>query len=254
MSSTSTQQPSDEPSDLSRQLDWHKKGRQGCAFAARLASGVLKAQAGGFYSDYWARKILDGNHAEFAGAMKAFVDESHQNPQRQVVSFLLPGVTTKEQLIALIKQIRAGYAGALVEIHDCPSSPHALVRIRLPLSDGVSAYALGFGPFDWMPETRRAPCTELVLPVKTKQQLKATYGRHTIYQPQADSVHRDEDPTFVHLADIEMEGITRDTPTDKRLWEATTGIKRAKLNAVDDKRAKGKVTFSFEGSTAALFG
>jgi hypothetical protein len=250
MSSTLIQTPSREQSVLDQQFQWHKKSLQGCAFAGKMANEAIKAKDGGFYFNYWARRVLGGHGEDAVRAMMEFVAGSHLDEQRQIASLLFPDVTTREHLVALMQAMRLHYVGALIDIQDCPSSPHTLVRIRLPLSDGITAYALGFGQFDWMPVTRQAPYTELVLPLKTKQQLQQKYQRHSISQSLPTSKARHPDPTFVHLADVQMEGITNDTERDSRFWENTQAMKLAKLNNVGLDLAKGKITFSFPGSAS----
>jgi len=240
----------DDPSVLDEQLQWHRKSQQGCVFASQLAKAISRTEPGGFYENYWARTVLRGGARDVVQAMASFVAESHQDPQRQIVSCLLPELTTQQQLGELIRTIKAEYAGALVDYEDSPSGPFTLVRIRFPLSNDITAYALGFGRFDWMPATRQSPYTELSLPVKTKQQLKEKYGRFSINRSQPDSRSRHEDPTFVHLADVEMDGVTKDTPTDTRYWDNTQALKKARLKGDMNDRAKGKVTFSFPGPAA----
>lgn len=241
------QKPSREQKVLDQQFQWHKKTQQGCAFAGKMALEVLRAEEGGFYFNYWARRVLEGHGEDAVRAMTDFVAESYNDDKRQVISALFPDITSREQLVGLLEAIRVHYAGALIDIQDCPSSPHTLVRMRFPLGDGVTSYALGFGPFDWMPATRQSPYTELVLPVKSKQQLQQKHGRCSINQSQPTSKARHPDPTFVHLADVEMDGITNIPMKDSQYWESTQAIRQAKLNKVGLDLAKGKVTFAFDG-------
>ncbi len=240
-------QKHEDQNALDEQLKWHQTSQQGCVFAAKLAKAVGKTAVGDFYHEYWARTALRGSARDVVQAMSAFIAQCHQSATLQVASCLFPEIRTNDQLGGLIRAIKDHFQGALLSFEDSAGAPFTLVRVRLPLVDGITAYALGFGPFDWMPATRQAPNTELALPLKTKQQLKEKYARFSINQSQADSKPRHEDPTFVHLADVEMEGVTKDTPTDSRYWEATQGLKKARLKGDLNDRAKGKVTFCFPG-------
>lgn len=232
---------------LDEQLAWHQKMRQGCIYAAHLAKKSLAPPPNSYYSDYWGRAVLSGHDQTTVLSMTAFVNDCHQHPERQLASVLLPDIKTRKTLIDFVGTVQSHYPGVIIQYEDSTRSSHTLVRIRVPLSDGVCAYALGFGPFDWLPPTRQAPFTELVLPTKSKQFLKNKYNRHSLNQAQPDSQPRAPEPTFVHLADINVENVTTDTELDTRYWHSTHDIKIAKLSGDNSDRAKAKVTFSLTG-------
>jgi len=187
------------------QRDWHRQGGNGCVFA-RLAA--RRGEAAG-----WRARV--------AGDVTADLAEALADSECQVLSLLFPGVTTPEALVELcrhpaFRMERAERVGSLTA-----------VSLRMLVEDGVLAWVMGFGPFDFLPATRQAPVTELVL--RTKNKPEWLYEKHS------------HDRDVAHVADIPL--ALPEACWDP-LWDATHAATRAVLGADPDVFSAARTTFT----------
>lgn len=138
--------------------------------------------------------------------------------RKEIALLTFPYVTTEPDLAQLVGQLAASPEWSWED----RSRPSGL-RWRLPDGEHVS-WALGFGPFPWMPFTRRAPYTSLVL--------RARPEAHTVpaEAPGPDGLRG------VHLAHV-PQSIDRGE-FGGPVWTTTEGMKRMLLWADLTKEAQ----------------
>lgn len=177
------------------QRDWHTQGQTGCLFARHLAR-TLPDQA-------WPSAVI--SHVRGAGPdLDAAVAAAIASPDAQLLSVLFPSVDDADALVELLEEL-ARNARLL-----CASAPYehdgmTVFRLRARVGDhGVLAWILAFGPFDFLPATRRGPVLELAIRVKPK--------------PERIFRRLDQDRRIAHLADAPM---AMGDEAAERTWHAT---------------------------------
>ena len=117
--------------------------------------------------------------------------------------------------------------GAVIYLHaKIDTAENRCYRFRAKVGDEES-YVSGFGPFDFMPETRRTPHTSLVMRVKPR--------------PDYDWFLKEPDEGLVHVADMDMKGMP-----DRllhRMWKNTFYTVRGILGKEPDNESAAKTTF-----------
>lgn len=186
-----------------QQRGWHRQGGNGCVFA-RLAA--RRGENAG-----WHAHIAQDPQAQLAAALR--------DPSCEVLSLLFPLVTTPEALIDLCRQFT-------VERAECHGEL-TTVSLRARVDGDIMAWIMGFGPFDFLPATRRAPVTELVLRTKTKPGW--LYAKHS------------HDRDVAHVADIPLQ--LPEACWDP-LWDATHAATRKRLQKEPDVFSAARTTFT----------
>jgi len=102
------------------------------------------------------------------------------------------------------------------------------VGLRASVLENAS-WVSGLAPLDFLPETRQAPCTELVFRVKNKQKY--------IKSVQPPTPHNQ-----LHVANLELPDITRDGFTN--LWIGSFVGTRQILGHQPDLLSAAKTTFA----------
>jgi len=87
----------------------------------------------------------------------------------------------------------------------------------------------GFAPLSFLPETRRAPCTELVFRVKNKQRY-------------IKSIQPPTPENQLHVANLELPGISRNDFV--KLWTGSFINTREKLGHKPDLLSAARTTFA----------
>lgn len=177
------------------QRDWHTQGQTGCVFAQRLARTLPPAA--------WPSAVV----SQLAGAglrVDAALAAAIASSDAQVLSVLFPTVDSSGALVALLAELARTSETLLAE----PPYEHediVVVRLRAAVTgDGVLAWILAFGPFDFWPPTRRGPVAELLFRVKPK--------------PPRIFPRLDQDRRTAHLADTPI--AMGDEDAD-RMWRGT---------------------------------
>lgn len=187
------------------QRDWHRQGGNGCVFA-RLAA--RRGEAAG-----WRSRV--------AGDLAQDLAEALHDPDCQVFSLLFPGVTTPTALVELCRH------PALLLQHTERVGPLTAVSLRVKVDEEVLAWVMGFGPFPFLPATRQAPVTELVL--RTKPKSGWLYAKHS------------HDRDAAHVADIPL--ALPEACWDP-LWDATHAATRQVLKGEPDVLSAARTTFT----------
>lgn len=208
---------------------WHDQGQQGCRFAVFLSTRPVEHG--------WGRIVVPGSDPSLFPDglwqdLREGVSAAIRQPAAQALSLLFPAVTTPEALVALVTglETRLGWiVEPLAEPDRGWGAPEPVTGfgLRIPLGRKVLAWPIGLGPFEFLPTTRRAPVTEVILVTKPKRYpLRSTRIK--------------DDPLAAHLADMPIN--VEDGVFD-RLWTGTERHKAFVLGDGGDPRAKAKVSF-----------
>lgn len=140
------------------QRDWHARGQNGCLFArlAALAADGLR----------WDYLVAEAVRPERLGEL---VSECAAAEGTEVLSVLVPDLTTAEEVLRFVRGLVA--SSSLWLERDEVVDGYRVCHLRCPVpgtSADVQAWVMGFGPFDWMPNTRRGPSFELAIRVREK--------------------------------------------------------------------------------------
>lgn len=201
------------------QSDWHRQGQNGCLFAKVLNS------ARPTYG--WDTIVVpEGPVEQAARRVEEHTRVGIAAEGTRIVSLIFPWLTADEELAALLRGL-ARIPGWSVSLMG-PGEDPVMLAVRVALQEGeVDSWVLGFGPFTFLPRTRRAPFTELVVPVKPK-----VAGQHRM----------DDDMTRSHLADVPVPALL--DPKFEGLVASTGAHRLFVLGGTEDARAKAKVTYA----------
>jgi hypothetical protein len=147
------------------QRAWFLRGQSGCVFA-RFAA--MKEAGIGWDYIVWGGQ-LDHLTLQVVNRIDDLVQEATEDDETQVVSVLLPTVETGADALAVVDALVAG-TSFWVE-RELIFDDRLVVYLRRSISgDGqdVQAWVMAFGPFGFIPNTRRAPFFELVIRAKPK--------------------------------------------------------------------------------------
>lgn len=223
-------------SDLSRHPDlvemvyrhWQCQPQIACEFARLIAkdpqshgvdvtvvSGVVDAQSAG----------------TAASATAKIIERAITKQGCEAVSVLIPGVLDVATLVALCHSLGAqpGWrCRPQLNPSDCAQRIYVELKVEVGTDNRgktVLAEVLGFGPFEFLPLTRRAPITAVVLRAKPEN---AGQPKNPFKEPRA------------HLADLR---INMDSRTFRRTWKASESARQRVLEG-DDSAARARVTFA----------
>jgi len=160
------------------QRDWHSRGQNGCVFAMQAARQLNLEQ--------WSASVH--NDLPDPETMHDIIQRAVDDPENEIHSFILPNITTPEQIRALMDVSVA--AGCVMREH-AEIDGVEVFRLRWLLGDGsVESWMVGFASMTDVPPTRRAPFTELVIRTKLR----------------GEEVHPDlnHDPDAAHVANINL--------------------------------------------------
>lgn len=205
------------------QHHWHGRGQNGCVFAQAIACNA--ADRG------WRMSVIDKPLSSLQNPddllqIDDLIQASIADPCVQIQSLLFPHVTQPAELVGLVKAISTTPSIFIAkEVHyDYLST----IALRTVIGEGrVLSWLMGFGPFEFFPNTRQAPITEIAIRVKTK--------------PDKIFHKLNQDREAAHLADTP---IFMNDLVAERLWQATYAKTRNILGGVPDHFSAAKVTFS----------
>jgi hypothetical protein len=155
---------------------WHAKAEQGCRFAAVLSQrsddhdrmdevGWFPIVVTGVGDKLWSKKALVDLNAQIERLARRV-------NAAQALSVIFPAITKPEALIRLVRELGALPRWTLeappIDEKVKPPLEQGMLNIglRYEVATGCSSYALGLGPFAFLPRTRRAPFTEIALVAK----------------------------------------------------------------------------------------
>lgn len=193
------------------QREFFRRNRSGCAFAAYAAQRPEK------YG--WSAIILPVDPSLIGDALARAIAD----PAVEALSLIFPSVLTTEALIDLVEACLATDQFVSEGFED---GKIRFVRLRARIGEDLS-WVTGFGPFPFLPETRRAPSCELTIRVKPRPQ----YDWY--FKPPTDGI--------VHLADLDMRGLS--DRNLKKLWGASFETTKRILGHSPDEESAAKTTF-----------
>ena len=212
---------------LDVQRHWHGRAQHACRFAQLMgkfpgAHGWATLVVSEKDETSWPDEIWDG--------IRARIQEALADERTQALSIFAPGVLTGPGLVRLLRDLKDKAGWSMTEARP-PAYPEMLtigLRLSLPTEPAVASWAVGFGPFSFLPLTRQAPFTEIAFATKPK--------------PEKPRSHRlSKDRSVAHLADIP---INIPDKTFETWWPDTQKGKKIILGGADDSIAKAKVTYA----------
>jgi hypothetical protein len=206
------------------QRSWHGTGQNGCVFARIVA---LSPDA------HWDTLVVAEPPDRLTAAGLHWIEQEIQDcgavPDRQLVSVLFPLVTSATEAVAVIGRLAAGTGFWLDQ--DLSTRTERRLRLRYPVpaeaAAPVQAWVMAFGPFPFMPNTRRAPYFELVFRLRAK--------------PDGLFHRNNPDPEVAHLADVPL---TMPDHHWEHRWRSTLRRTRMVLAAEPDELTAAKMTLS----------
>lgn len=109
------------------------------------------------------------------------------------------------------------------------------LRVRVGV---LESWVSGFGPFDFLPVTRRSPYTEVAFRVKARPKYEL------ILKPAPENV--------IHLADLDLLGVTN--AAFRTLWQASLDRTARMLGHAPDLRSAAKTTYAIPSSVVDAAG
>ena len=143
----------------------------------------------------------------------------------EILSLLFPLAVTNEDVGRVI-QMFAGLDRTLL-LPPQIFEERTAISIRVRLTSNVHSWVLGFGPYSFLPLTRQAPVTELV--VRTKSQKGSHCG---------SAIGRD---VPAHVADVPLDHCRIQFD---RLWHASVRRTGEILRSDDRAFARARITFA----------
>ena len=200
---------------ISKQIEFFRKGQAGCQFAARVSENPIQ---------YGWRHIV----VEPFDIVKIdkIVNESAVDSSTKQLSLLFPQIRTRqdhEQLLSGLDESNIFHIESEIEYNG-----FRLICLRAKILQ-KNSWVSGFAPLDFLPETREAPCTELVFRVKDKPKY-------------TNSVQPPTPENELHVANLELPGISRDEFT--QLWTGSFIHTRQILGHKPDLLSAAKTTFA----------
>ncbi len=165
------------------QRHWHSRGQNGCVFAQAIASN---APIRGWEQTVLNMSVDEIAKPEMVTQIDKTIQDSITDSTTQVRSLLFPQVTQPKDLVKLVRVLDT--VPSIFTAKEDHYEELSTVALRIDLKDkGVLSWLMGFGPYDFFPNTRQAPITEVAIRVKEKPE--------TIF-------HRlNQDRETAHLAD-----------------------------------------------------
>ncbi len=201
---------------------WHGEGRNGCIFA--LLAARKPDEIG------WKDFVVTGSIDEIESGdtetlLKNLITLAISDPNCQVLSLLFSNIYTDNDLVRLIRFLLNMDIVKLVDEQEIDDL--VTLSLRIPLnSDNVLSWLMAFGPYDYFPQTRQSPITEVAIRVKTKPDIQ---------------FHRlNKDNFAAHLADLPLE--YKDEVMEKT-WENTLKRTRYILGEEPNQFSAAKTTF-----------
>lgn len=142
------------------QAHWHASGSNGCRFAMYLSERRER-----FGWETWVMGDR-GSAADTAVAVEELTHSRIDEVEVDVLSFVLPHVTSSWVLGEIVKCLGAREGWRLAEGRDAAADGIQLLGLTIGIDLGFWSEVLGFGEGAPLAHTRRAPFTELAIRTK----------------------------------------------------------------------------------------
>ncbi|GAC1405650.1 MAG: hypothetical protein NVSMB52_19430 [Chloroflexota bacterium] len=198
---------------LEAQLDFYRRGRAGCRFAAHAATEPAR------YG--WHHRIASAKLTEIESEIVKAIDAAAIT----TLSLTFPEVREPIELLRFVEEVRFGRLIFLQQDELFDGFRCLGLRVRV---GNLLSWVSGFGPFDFLPATRRSPNTELVFRVKPR--------------PDYDWVLKPSPEGVIHLADMDMRGLSEQAL--RRMWDSSYSGTEQVLKGKPDFKSAAKTTFA----------
>lgn len=207
---------------LAIQRHWYWQGQVGCLFARRTAR--YWEQLG------WRTWVITSYLGEMTSADLTTFLETHLRDAAasstcELASFLFPQVRESGQLVPLIRALIAVEGVTLARVSSLGPITALSLQANIVGTD-VNAWLLGLGPFEYLPQTRRAPSVEIIVRPKVKP---------------ISLFHRiNQDRSVSHIADMPLQ-ISDDYA--ELVWQGTLRNVERNLGHKPDRASAATTTF-----------
>ena len=197
----------------SEQLRFYRASKAGCAFAAVAAKDPAR------YG--WIQIVTESNLDTINSEIQKAVNDS----KTTTLSLIFPNVTTDKDLVLFVETLRV--CPSIFFEHETMYEEFVCFGVRVKIGE-IKSWVSGFGNYDFFPETRRTPYTEITFRVKPR--------------PNYKWVMKKSPPDVTHLADLDMLGLTK--ATFIRLWNLSLHNTAKRLGHKPDFKSAAKTTYS----------
>lgn len=197
---------------IQHQLDFFAANRSGCGFAAQAAKEPERHE--------WHHVVV---RATAYSSIDSIVQDAVAADGVSTLSLIFPDVRDGAELDQFLPILN----GTVIYLHaKLDTAENRCYRFRAKVGHEES-YVSGFGPFDFMPETRRTPSTSVVMRVKPR--------------PHYDWFLKEPDEGLVHVADMDMKGMP--DRLLRRMWKSTFFTVAGILGKQPDDESAAKTTY-----------
>lgn len=205
------------------QADWHRRGQNGCHFARMMNAARSQHR--------WRSVVL---RTPTADSVAAEFGQACSDADCWILSLVMPMLSEATSLRDLMRAM-GGHPEWELEVDPATSPDSGFEGVTLSLralvgDSGKSALPIGFGPFGFLPATRRAPFTEVIMGTEPK------WPEVVEQHPELATA-----PNEVHLADVL---VALDHSEMDNMIDLTRQLRAFVLGAAKDPRARAHVTFS----------
>ncbi len=199
---------------IDAQLYFYMSGGAGCLFVAHAANDPSKYE--------WRLEILQATIHKVDATIKTAMEDGGIS----TLSLLFPSILTAEHLVEFLKEL--GAASKYVGISQYEELLDAVcLGLRARIS-GLTSWVTGFGPFDFLPATRRAPHVELTMRINPR--------------PHYNVVMKEAPSGVIHLADMDMKSMRQ--KKFLALWNGSFINTEKILGHKPDLRSAARTTFA----------
>lgn len=202
-----------EQAIIETQLEFFRKGKAGCLFAAYAAREPSRFG--------WRLSVSDVEKTQVEELIQAAIRLENVSTQ----SIIFPSVVTWEDLKKLLGVLREVALVSLEQEKEFNGS--VCLGYRVSVGE-LKSWVTGFGGFDFFPKTRQSVFTEITFRVKPR--------------PSYESVMKEAPLGVIHLADMDMKGMGENQ--FKSLWYGSFDSAEKILGHKPDLRSAAKTTFS----------
>ena len=203
---------------IDEQLDFYKEGLAGCKFAQYAAQNPE--------SHFWKHDVFIGElNDDLLKSVENFINYAETTDDISTVSLIFPEVKTEQDLARFLNWIVQSERFFLEP--DVEIEGFRCIHLRVNV-DEQKSWVSGFAPLNFMPLTRQSPYTEIVFRVKKRPDYK-------------DNIQPKPPKDEIHVADMEMPGMSKDEFTKK--WRESFVATKERLGHDTDELSAAKVTY-----------
>lgn len=198
---------------IETQLEFFRKGKAGCLFAAHAAGDPERYD--------WRLSVSAVDKTQIESLIQSAIALENISTQ----SIIFPSIVTWEDLKQLLLLLKETPLITLEQEEDFADSVCLGYRIQV---GEMKSWVTGFGSFDFLPKTRQAVFTDITFRSKPR--------------PAYEQVMKEAPEGVIHLADMDMKGMKENK--FKSLWYGSFDATEDILGQKPDLRSAAKTTFA----------